>query len=386
MKTRQDKDLWLIGILAILLILTITFFPINVARIILGLPLMLFFPGYTLVAALFPRKGDLGGVERIALSFGLSIVIAALIGFILNYTPWGVRLYPILISLTVFILAMSGVAWHRRKRLVEEDRFQASFNVGFPLWRGQGGIDKALSIVLTLAIVGAIGTLAYVIATPRIGERFSEFYILGPQGEAGEYPLNLALGEKGEIVLGIVNREQEEMDYRVKVIIDGGVEGVKTWTKGENGELTPIAGNTINVEGLAHEEKWERRLVFEPLQRGEGQKMEFLLFSPKLRGGHHIRSQLGSGNFADIEIDETEGKGKITLDNKSSVPYGYKLEVWQGGVIQQELSLSVGGGEKLEEGISFPVGQSIFQLYEDGRLALKDSGAGLSVHLWLDVS
>jgi len=339
-----------------------------------------------LVAALFPRKGDLGGVERIALSFGLSIVIAALIGFILNYTAWGVRLYPTLISLTVFILAMSGVAWRRRKRFVEEDRFQVSFNARFLLWKGQGGIERVLSIILMLAVVGAIGALAYVIATPRIGERFSEFYILGPQGEAVGYPGNLGLGEKEEIVLGIVNREQEEMDYQVKVLIDGGVEGVRTWTKDESGELTPIAGNTIDVEGLAYEEKWERRLVFEPLQRGGGQKMEFLLFSPKLRGGHHIRSQLGSGNFVDIEIDETGGKGKITLDNKSSVPYGYKLEVWREGTIQQELSLSVSGDEKLEEGISFPVGKSIFQLYENDRLALKDSGAGLSLHLWLDVS
>ncbi|MBN2187605.1 MAG: DUF1616 domain-containing protein [Dehalococcoidia bacterium] len=386
MKTRRDKDLWLIDILAILLILVITFFPISVARIIIGIPLVLFFPGYTLVAALFPRRGDLRGVERIALSFGLSIAVASLIGFILNYTPWGVRLYPILISLTVFILAMSGVAWRRRKRFVEEDRFQVSFDIRFFLWKGQGGIERVLSIILTLAIAAAVGALAYVIATPRTGERFSEFYILGPQGEAVGYPGNLRLGEKGEIVLGIVNREQEEMDYQVTVVIDGGVEGVTTWTKDEDGELTLIAGNTIDVEGLAHEEKWKRRLVFEPLRRGEGQKLEFLLFSSKLRGGHHIRSQLGSGNFVDIEVDEADGRGKIALDNKSSAPYDYKLEIWQGGAIQQELSLSVGGYEKLEEGISFPAGKSIFQLYEDDTLALKDSGAGLSVHLWLDVS
>jgi uncharacterized membrane protein len=44
-------------------------------RIILGLPLVLFLPGYSLIATLFPRKDDLDAIERIALSFGLSIAI-----------------------------------------------------------------------------------------------------------------------------------------------------------------------------------------------------------------------------------------------------------------------------------------------------------------------
>jgi uncharacterized membrane protein len=34
--------------------------------------MVLFLPGYALIAALFPRKDDLDGIERIALSFGLT--------------------------------------------------------------------------------------------------------------------------------------------------------------------------------------------------------------------------------------------------------------------------------------------------------------------------
>jgi uncharacterized membrane protein len=74
--------------------------PSNVLRIIIGLPFVLFFPGYALVAALFPKKGDLGSIERVAFSFGLSIAVTVLVGLILNCTPWGISLYPILLALT----------------------------------------------------------------------------------------------------------------------------------------------------------------------------------------------------------------------------------------------------------------------------------------------
>ena len=39
-------------------------------RIPLGLAMVLFVPGYVFIAALFPRKTDLEGLERAALSFG----------------------------------------------------------------------------------------------------------------------------------------------------------------------------------------------------------------------------------------------------------------------------------------------------------------------------
>lgn len=120
---KLKDELLLINILTILLILAIAFFPIGVLRAILGLPVALFFPGYTLLAALFPRKENLDTIERIGLSFGLSIVMVALIGLVLNYTPWGIRLYPVLFSTTLLIIGSSVVAWFRRRRLSSEERF-----------------------------------------------------------------------------------------------------------------------------------------------------------------------------------------------------------------------------------------------------------------------
>jgi len=242
-------------------------------RIALGLAFVLFFPGYTLIAALFPKKGSLGGVERLALSFGLSIAVVPLIGLVLNYTPWGIRLYPILVSLMAFILAMCGVAWHRRRGLTENERFTVSFKIVLnliqdPSLRGQSKVDRVLSLVLVLVIVGAIGTLVSVIATPKVGERFTEFYILGPQGKAEYYPGVLMVGQEGKVILGIVNREQEETSYRVEVEI--AAEKVKLKVGDEERD-------TVEVE-LAPEEKWEREVGFVPQKVGKEQKVEFLLY------------------------------------------------------------------------------------------------------------
>jgi len=89
-------------------------YPLIITRWILGSLFILFLPGYTLIEALFPKRGDLGGIERFALSIGLSLAVTPLIGLLLNYTPWGIRLNPIVISLTLITLTMSLLAAHRK--------------------------------------------------------------------------------------------------------------------------------------------------------------------------------------------------------------------------------------------------------------------------------
>jgi len=85
--------------------------------------MVLFIPGYALIAAFFPARGDLDGIERVALSFGLSIAVTPLIGLRSTTRPGGIRLDPILVSLTLFSLAMAAVAWYRRLLLPADERF-----------------------------------------------------------------------------------------------------------------------------------------------------------------------------------------------------------------------------------------------------------------------
>ena len=259
MRLKVGSGVWLINLLVIALILVILFVPNDVLRIVLGLPFLLLFPGYTLILALFPKKESIGGVERLALSFGLSIAVVPLIGLILNYTWWGITIVSTLYAVSSFIFIMSIVAWVRQSRLEQSEKYSINLKLKIPGWGGSTW-DKALTVVLVVAILGAMGTLGYVIAKPKVGETFTEFYILGLEGKASGYPEEVKVGEEGRVIIGIVNREHKPVDYRVEISID----------ELNIQEVGPIS--------LAHEEKWENEVAFVPQVTGENKKVEFKLY------------------------------------------------------------------------------------------------------------
>lgn len=259
MRLKIKNELIPLNVLVFILVVAIVLFPSNVLRIILGIPFLLFFPGYALIAALFPKRERMDGIERIALSFGLSVAVVPLIGLILNYTPLGIRLESILYSVASFIFVTSVIAWFRRRRLTAEERFVIEFQGRISGWGG-GRWDRALSIILVITIVGALGTLGYVVVKPRVGERFTEFYILGLEGEAMDYPREMAVGEGGRVIVGIINREHETVSYRMEVRIDG------------------LKNKEVGAVVLEHDDKWEGEIRFVPMVAGDNQKAEFLLY------------------------------------------------------------------------------------------------------------
>lgn len=191
-------------------------------RIIAALPVVLFIPGYALIAALFPEKGDINLLERIALSFGLSIAVVPLIGLGLNYTPWGIRLNPIVTSLVVFIVVMVVIAQYRRGVLPKEQRFQFPFReiftgIQYEFFPASGSrTDRILSVILLILIIAAIGTTIIVIVVPKEGEKFTEFYILGEKQKAADYPERIIPGEKYPMYIGIGNHEYRNVTYTVE--------------------------------------------------------------------------------------------------------------------------------------------------------------------------
>jgi uncharacterized membrane protein len=271
MRVRFQNELVLVVILAVLLIVIISFATSGALRIILGLPFILFFPGYTLMAALFPRGTTIDGFERVALSFGFSVAIAGLVGLALNYTPWGVRLYPVVISLMAFIIVMSVIAWFRRRRLSREERYALTFSLDLRSWRQQNLISRVLTVTLIVVVLGVFATLGYTMAAPKIGERYTEFYILGLDGKTAGYPRELMAGEEGMVRVGIVNREHEPAQYQIEIKIDG------------------VRSNISGPLVLEHDERWEEMMDFVPEKPGHSQKVEFLLYNLNNSDGEAYR-------------------------------------------------------------------------------------------------
>src|SRR5699024_9247473 len=73
------------------------------------------------------RAGSIDGIERVALSFGLSIAITPLIGLVLNFTPFGIRLVPIVLSIGGFTLLATIAAAVRRRELPTVERFRVPY-------------------------------------------------------------------------------------------------------------------------------------------------------------------------------------------------------------------------------------------------------------------
>ena len=83
-------------------------------RYVVGSLFVLYLPGFALIEALYPKRENLDPLERLALSIGLSLALVPLVGLVLNYTPWGIRLDPIFISLAFLTIALGGVAVARK--------------------------------------------------------------------------------------------------------------------------------------------------------------------------------------------------------------------------------------------------------------------------------
>jgi uncharacterized membrane protein len=192
-------------------------------RVVFGIPLVLFIPGYALIAALFPAAKDIDAIERVALSFGLSIALVPLIGLALNYTPWGIRLDPIVTCLSILTLALCFTAQIRRALLPEEERFTVPFRtiqhaVSEEFFGKSSGsaTDRILSIILLVAIIAAVATTVYVIVIPKEGEKFTEFFILGEKQKAADYPTLLRTGVNGSLFIGIGNHEYRALNYTLE--------------------------------------------------------------------------------------------------------------------------------------------------------------------------
>jgi uncharacterized membrane protein len=263
-RLKPFTDLLLVDALALFSLLAVIFVPSGALKIVPGLPLALFYPGYVLSLTIYPREGTLTRMERLVLSPVFSILAMVSISLVLNVSPWGITLLPVAVALAVFIYAATPVAWYRRAQLDKTQRYRPSLAFDLSFWKRYRRADRVLAGVLALVMIAAVGILAYVLVTPNEKERFTEFYLLGTEGRMTDYPAELAAGETATVRLVIVSYERRPTSYRVEMQIDGAARR----------EIGPVT--------LGHEEEWQQEVLVTPTDTGN-QKVEFLLYKDNAR-------------------------------------------------------------------------------------------------------
>lgn len=316
-------------------------------RVVLGLPFVLFLPGYAFVAALFPEAGEspvaadetdvddgpaaadaeragIDGIERVALSFGLSIAIVPLIGLALNFTPWGIRLSPILASVSLFTLGATAVAARRRRELPAADRFQVPYREWLAAGRSEllepeTRTDAALNVLLALSVVLAVASVGYAVAVPKQGEAFTEFYLLTEDdGElvAHDYPTEYVAGEAKPVVVGIGNQEHEAVTYRVVPQVQR--------VEVHNNSTTVLERESLDRLSvtLEHNETWHRTYDVSPTMTGERLRLVFLLYRDGVPDQPTVESAYRETHLW-INVSETEANSAIgSVPGAQSVSLG----------------------------------------------------------------
>ena len=91
--------------------------PIIYLRYALSIIFLLFLSGYSFINLLFPLTAPIADsnehmdkTQRVVLSLVMSLVIMIIVGLVLNYTPWGITLTPITLSLLALTVTFATAA------------------------------------------------------------------------------------------------------------------------------------------------------------------------------------------------------------------------------------------------------------------------------------
>ncbi|CCF83154.1 DUF1616 domain-containing protein [Nitrolancea hollandica] len=193
-----------------------------IPRTLLGLPLIFFIPGYTLVSALFPSDEGLDGTERVALGFGLSLALIPLIALGIEYSPWRLTLGPILTGLLTTTVIFSAIAVLRRGRLPADRRYQVGrprLTMAHPRnWDRRSWFAAGTITIGLLLLTGAGGVI---VADRLQGEPMTEFALYNADGKPEFYPREVSPDQPATVLVEVTNREGKPETYHLRVTAAG---------------------------------------------------------------------------------------------------------------------------------------------------------------------
>lgn len=216
---RDRPDDLIVGIfVAILLILVIDVAPDSVIRPILGIFFLLVIPGYMTLAAIFPGKSGPDTIERIALTFGLSISIFALVGLTIYYTFGGINLETIEFAMAGFVIAVAFIAWQRRTNLPEDERYVINIEINASV-KGMPFVDRLLVVGIVIAAAMSLTMMYFVLSPTNTAHYNSEIGLLGPTGQTAGYPWNLTLGQATNVNVSVHSKEVANTAYSLVILL-----------------------------------------------------------------------------------------------------------------------------------------------------------------------
>lgn len=101
-------------------------------------------------------------------------------------------------------------------------------------------LTRVLGVALVLSIVVVVG---FAFAPTATGDAYTEFYVLGPNGVAADFPENVTVGEPVDVQVGIGNHEFQQMRYTLVVRTNE----------------TTFVSRTVTIDA---EEEWEEPISF----------------------------------------------------------------------------------------------------------------------------
>ena len=267
MKVSRDSDILLCLFVIISVTLIILYLPsLSLLRVLLGLPFILLLPGYTLLSAVYVRNSPIDLVERLVLSFSLSLAIIPLVGVALNLTPWGLRPESFLLALDCFVILTCSMSFFRRRRLSPQETFAFPLAAALNQWTKSDIRVKALGPLLGIVLVGA-GGVVFAAATESVHfGGFTEFYVQSSTGKIEDLPQTVVAGQAINVRLGVINHEGLPNSYKIAVQADGSIVA----------ESAPFE--------LAEGERREERISFLLRPSDTKQQVEFLLYRSGLEG------------------------------------------------------------------------------------------------------
>lgn len=242
---------------------------VAIPRAVLGLVYVLFMPGYTLQSLLFPRRSDLDNTERVVLAFALSGASVPLIVLLLDALPWGIALWPVVLSMSLLVLLSATASFLVRVRLIAGQGYSPLSRLDMRRWwAGQERTNRIVYAILALILTTACLTAISIVALPQPAEFFTEFYVLGQEGRPEDYPRQAVPGESLQVTMGINNHERSGQSYWVEVWVQDPLDATRRQQVGTFGVYELAVGESITAP-LAWQMPWA----------GEDQQVEFLLFA-----------------------------------------------------------------------------------------------------------